>query len=128
MHLLARAAARCNDAALHEKGGRWIVEADPMEGALLAFAAKAGGVEISPRKDAVPFDSRHRYMAVLTGNGMTLVKGAPERVLPMCRDRDCGPWHARAGAIADCRLAGIRMKMISGDHVGTAAAIAAQMG
>ena len=40
---LARAAALCNDAALHCTDGLWTVEGDPMEGALLAFAGKVGG-------------------------------------------------------------------------------------
>jgi magnesium-transporting ATPase (P-type) len=39
---LARAAALCNDAALHDRNGVWTVEGDPMEGALLAFAGKVG--------------------------------------------------------------------------------------
>jgi magnesium-transporting ATPase (P-type) len=39
---LALAAALCNDAALHQRDNDWTVEGDPMEGALLAFAGKAG--------------------------------------------------------------------------------------
>lgn len=178
---LARAAQLCNDAQLHQVKDVWHVEGDPMEGALLAFAAKAGFVpEAWRRYDVIPFDSRHRYMAVLAGKHQArviLVKGAPERVLNMCRDIDVYHWHMRAeamakrglrvlalaectasqdridadaleqkltllglvglidpprpeaiAAIAECRAAGIRVKMITGDHAGTAAAIATQIG
>ncbi|HMO06957.1 MAG TPA: cation-transporting P-type ATPase [Paracoccaceae bacterium] len=177
---LARAAALCNDAALHCKNGVWMVEGDPMEGALLAFAGKVGGDHAARRLDAIPFDSRHRFMAVLTEGPqgrLTHVKGAPERVLRMCGGIDPKHWHDRAealarrglrvlalaeraetddridpatlegglsflglvglidppraeaiAAVAECRAAGIRVKMITGDHAGTAAAIAAQIG
>ncbi len=177
---LARAAALCNDAALHQRHGGWVVEGDPMEGALLAFAGKAGVSALDRRLDAIPFDSRHRFMAVLTespAGRIVHVKGAPERVLGMCRDIDRQHWHERAealarrglrvlalaervetadriaprsledgltflglvglidpprpeaiAAVAECRAAGIRVKMITGDHAGTAAAIARQIG
>ncbi|MCB6179050.1 cation-transporting P-type ATPase [Rhodobacter sp. Har01] len=177
---LALAAALCNDAQLHRKDGVWTVEGDPMEGALLAFAGKVAGDHAAHRLDAIPFDSRHRFMAVLTDapqGRLTHVKGAPERVLRMCAGLDHAPWHDRAealarqglrvlalaeraetgdridpatleggltflglvglidpprpeaiAAVAECRAAGIRVKMITGDHAGTAAAIARQIG
>ncbi|MCE2999914.1 MAG: HAD-IC family P-type ATPase [Betaproteobacteria bacterium] len=195
---LALAATLCNDAALHHHEGRWSVEGDPMEGALLSLAIKCG-VDIDGerrrwrRSDAIAFDARHRYMAVLChdheGHALIVAKGAPERILQMCRDERAGHgstaavdgayWQGRidamaadgqrvlafamlavpvertvlqsaelegalsligmaglvdpprpeaVAAVAECRRAGIRVKMITGDHAGTALAIARQVG
>lgn len=193
----ARAAAVCNDAALRNHDGVWRVEGDPMEGALTALAGKITGEGVDPfarwrRRAAIPFDARHRFMAVLNedadGRVWIHVKGAPERILAMCSAQlsaagdaerlDAAFWHdriheiaaqgqrvlalaARAvpqdhdslttadlegqliliglvglidpprleaiAAVAECHGAGIRVKMITGDHAGTAAAIARQI-
>lgn len=194
---LIRCALMCNDAHLREEGGHWRVEGDPMEGALVTLALKAGLDPLResaawPRHDEIPFDAQHRFMATLHrapgGGGMIFVKGAPEQVLEMCDAQDNGTggevpvdaayWAARisdaasqgervlgfacrkaaldtplapedvgqgliflglAGfidpprteaiaAVAECRSAGIGVKMITGDHGATAAAIARQLG
>ncbi|MBL8340262.1 MAG: cation-transporting P-type ATPase [Rubrivivax sp.] len=191
----ARCALLCNDAALHrDEGGQWQLAGDPTEGALLTLALKAGldpAAERAehPRVDEIPFESEHRYMATLhhdhAGHATVYLKGAPERVLDLCRVLpdgsaiDRGAWHAaveraaRAGqrvlalayrelpagtaalqqadidagftllglaglidpprpeaieAVARCKSAGIDVKMVTGDHVATAAAIGHQLG
>ncbi|CAA0125213.1 putative cation-transporting ATPase F [Halioglobus japonicus] len=195
---LARAAVLCNDATLREHDSAWVVEGDPMEGALLAFAEK---MDISVRQeqkqwartDAIPFDARHRFMATLNhdheGQAFIYVKGAPEQILGMCANQraadgaleplDTAYWNHQAesvaalgqrilafaikpvppehtvlehkdvdgsltllsmvgmidpprpeaiAAIAECRDADIQVKMITGDHTRTAAAIGKQVG
>ena len=184
---MARIAALCNTAALVQGPQGWRVEGDPMEGALLAFAARAGrDPDQRPKPRAsIPFDARYRYMAVLH-DGLVLLKGAPEQVIAHC-DRQLGPdgpqplqrayWNDAAqtiandgqrvlalaqmdhdgddlshetvakglvlvglvglidpprdeaiAAVAECHRAGISVKMITGDHAGTAAAIGRQIG
>jgi len=193
---IAQAAALCNDSRLHEEAGHWKVSGDPMEGALLALAAKvAPAWRHTPdwqRVDVLPFDARHRYMATLdrdaAGKLFLFVKGAPEKLLELCslqhRGNDTEPcatdhWRKQTellaasgqrvlalaykpvdsageplteaslatglillglaglvdpprpetrAAIAECRSAGIRVKMITGDHASTAAAIAKAVG
>ncbi|MGY6548269.1 MAG: cation-translocating P-type ATPase [Roseinatronobacter sp.] len=183
---LARIAALCNTAQLRRADADgWRVEGDPMEGALLALAGKLGADwNTRPAPDAtIPFDARYRYMAVAQ-DGLILLKGAPEAVLPLCNAAldahepfERAAWDARASqiasdgmrvlalaqkphdagsldhddltggltlvglvglidpprpeaiaAVADCQRAGIAVKMITGDHAGTAAAIGREIG
>ena len=195
---LSRAAALCNDAALRHHEGAWLVEGDPMEGALLALATKAGldvaqETAMWTRTDAIPFDAKHRFMATLNhnskGSAWVAVKGAPEQILSMCAKQrtragkedvlDKAYWDEKSREIAaqgqrvlaiavkpvptgktaldvagvqdglvlvglvglidpprpeaieaikECDGAGIKIKMITGDHPGTATAIARQIG
>jgi len=89
------AALLCNDASLEkreENNGR-VVHGDPMEGALLVAAMKAGmdpeheGKEY-PRTDLIPFESEHKFMATLhhshEGRAFIYLKGAPEQVVELC--------------------------------------------
>ncbi len=193
---VARGALLCNDAVLHATNGDWHLEGDPTEGALLTLALKAGldpalENQESPRVDAIPFESQHRFMATLhhdhAGHSFIYLKGAPERVLEMChwqradgvdqpidlaywqqqvetqaaagdrvlalafRSTEPGMRELRFGdaeggftllalfciidpardeaieSVAQCRSAGIRVKMITGDHGVTARAIGKQL-
>ncbi|MCB1949631.1 cation-transporting P-type ATPase [Nitrosomonas sp.] len=195
---LGRTAALCNDASLHQREDVWLVEGDPMEGALLTLSGKVGidvrsEQAVWARTDAIPFDAKHRFMATLNHNhekhAYIFVKGAPEQIFSMCSHQrtatdtiesfDAEYWHDKADkiamkgqrvlafafkpaspehtvleysdvdhgltliglmglidpprheaikAIAECHEAGIRVKMITGDHKGTAIAIGKQIG
>lgn len=208
MRHLLHAATLCNTARLRCRQGEWQVEGDPMEGALLAAALKAGIDPDTlrnawPEQDQIPFNPEKRMMASLhimrpdlaphwhlpDGQRFVYVKGAPEQLLQCCVQQmahdgtlaplDTDAWltaitaaadqgervlgfAVRAAnpakdhftsehpgdtltflglaslidpprpeairAIAECTTAGIRVKMITGDHALTAAAIARQLG
>ncbi len=88
-----RAGLLCNDARLVQKEGRWAIEGDPTEGALIVSAAKAGlkehEADARPRIDVIPFESERAYMAtahegVDGAPPVVYVKGAIEKVLGVC--------------------------------------------
>ncbi|MDP2178951.1 cation-transporting P-type ATPase [Methylicorpusculum sp.] len=191
-----QSALYCNDSRLELADGTCKIHGDPMEAALLVAALKAGlnsdeALNEWPRRDLIPFESEHKFMATLhhnhQGEAMIHVKGAPERLLAMCTlertstgDQPINPdaWHAAIEALAkqgqrvlgvasksakphqtelsfndlenglvflglfglidpprseaiaavnECHNAGIRVKMITGDHEVTACSIAAQL-
>jgi Ca2+-transporting ATPase len=90
---LARAALLCSDAALAAPAGdrpEWTAIGDPMEAALVAFAARCGldtGAERAawPRVAEHPFDQQTRRMVTVhrrpAGGYLVVCKGAPETVL-----------------------------------------------
>lgn len=189
------AGALCNDASLRSEHGRWLITGDPTEAALLVAARKGGLDEhtlnaLLPRVDVLPFDACRQYMATAhapDGEHILYVKGALERLLPLCVDQLASDGHsvpldasaiehaaqayaeqgmrvlllarrllpeaaplteaavarlsviglvgmidpprkAVIAAIHNCHSAGIRVKMITGDHAVTALAIARQIG
>ncbi len=80
-----------NDSVLVNEDGRWTIQGDPTEGALLVAARKVGLDEATlahrlPRLDSIPFESAHQYMATLHESGeeeykRVLVKGSVEALL-----------------------------------------------
>lgn len=192
---LVKAGALCNDARWHQQDGKWRIDGDPTEGALLVLAGKLG-LEIEtmsgewPRTDEIPFASELQYMATLhhnhAGHASIYLKGAPEAVLPRCAAEcaadeplETAKWQAAADrmaaeglrvlavaekqrdphntvleledteegfsllglvgmtdppredaieAVRQCHIAGIRVMMITGDHVATAQTIGRQIG
>jgi magnesium-transporting ATPase (P-type) len=93
LKLMGRVSTLCNDAELRQHDGAWKVVGDPTEGALYPFASKIGLQRQAeraayPRVDAIPFESKHRFMATLhaspDGGQVLLVKGAPEVILDQC--------------------------------------------
>ena len=188
----------CNDSMLVQENGRWEIQGDPTEGALIVAARKAGFteehyLEVMPRINSIPFESEYQYMATMHNMGddnphLIYIKGAVEAILAKCdsmltsegdmispdqeaimggvssmasrgmrvlafarteipegatgfshRDFEKGltflgiqgmidpPRQEAIEAIVACHRAGIGVKMITGDHGVTAAAIARQM-
>ncbi len=91
LELLLRIGLLCNESDIYEEEGRFRVDGDPTEGALIVAALKGGlrcetEKENYPQLDLVPFESERGYMATLHRSGdrnLILVKGAPERVVEM---------------------------------------------
>jgi P-type Ca2+ transporter type 2C len=107
-----QAAALANDAALVNSDGRWLVQGDPTEGALIVAARKFGVTESDlsrfPRIAEIPFTSeRKRHTTVHrdpedAGALRVFVKGAPEILLGKCRYR----WEdGKAAPLGDERRA-----------------------
>jgi P-type Ca2+ transporter type 2C len=88
------AAGRANNAALQEKEGRWSVQGDPTEGALIVAARKAGldADALSARFvriAEVPFSSERKRMSTIHTDVeqprlLAITKGAPDVLLERC--------------------------------------------
>ncbi|OZU90378.1 ATPase [Virgibacillus indicus] len=184
----------CNNASLNVKKGKYYIDGDPTDGALLVAARKIGLKAVTGKKFQVikelPFDSDRKRMSVIVEdeNNMRfmITKGAPDVLLPrssyfidtngrkLLKENDKNEFNQAINSMADkalrtiaigmkpisrdvpldsaflekdltiiglfgmidpprkevksaieeCRQAGIKTVMITGDHVKTARAIA----
>ncbi|MGH7795258.1 MAG: cation-translocating P-type ATPase [Candidatus Binatia bacterium] len=86
---------RANNAELHERDGRWTVQGDPTEGALVVAARKAGLEDEAldarfERVGEVPFSSERKLMTTIHTDAqrreclLVFTKGAPDILLARC--------------------------------------------
>ena len=88
-------ADRANNSVVREEGGRWTVQGDPTEGALVVAARKIGlSAEVLsarlPRLGEVPFSSARKLMSTVHADAerkdrvLVFTKGAPDVLLARC--------------------------------------------
>ncbi|GAB4098867.1 cation-transporting P-type ATPase [Sinomonas halotolerans] len=99
----ARAASRGRTA---RHGEAWVAEGDPMEAAIDVLARRLGAAEAAPGSEErrLAFDPQRRRESVVS-QGVLLVKGAPESVLPRCSRA----FPAAAGLVDEMAARGLRV-------------------
>ena len=82
------ASSLCNESDIYEEEGRFRIDGDPTEGALIVSAMKVGlspeaERDNYPRLGIIPFESERGYMATLhehKGKKIIFAKGAVEKL------------------------------------------------
>ena len=118
---LALAVVLCNEGDLHRRDGEWIWRGDPTDIALLAFGHKLGCSRAAmldrlPQFNEIPFEAEHRYSATFHRDGAAtrvFVKGAPERIISMCRWEQPGDEARWQEAAQDMAARGLRVLAIA---------------
>ena len=126
---LARAAVLANEGFVGRKDGGWTGHGDTVDVALLVMALKAGisqqdELGAFQRTSQIPFESERQFSATLhqspVGGRIAFVKGAPEKLIPMCssmawpggdRPMDAGAVEDSAGDLAS---SGYRILALAG--------------
>jgi P-type Ca2+ transporter type 2C len=109
-------ADRANNAVLQQRDGRWIIQGDPTEAALVVAARKAGleadALEARfARLHEVPFSSERKLMSTVhadaerAGRVLVFTKGAPDVLLARCTEELVG---GEARPLEDARREAIR--------------------
>jgi P-type Ca2+ transporter type 2C len=94
-------ADRANNSVLQERDGRWVVQGDPTEGALVVAARKAGLVDETldsrfERVGEVPFSSERKLMSTVHTDAarrerlLVFTKGAPDVLVARCSEEMVG--------------------------------------
>ncbi len=115
LHGVLTAAERVNNAMIHVREGRWLVQGDPTEGALVVAARKVGLLAEAldaqfERVGEIPFSSERKLMTTIHRSAdprahfSVFTKGAPDILLALCS-------HERVGeavvVLSDARRAEI---------------------
>ncbi|MGZ3642746.1 MAG: cation-translocating P-type ATPase [Ktedonobacteraceae bacterium] len=147
-----RAAYLVNNASLLSLHGKWTVQGDPTEGALLVAAHKVGLQEEDlegrfPRMREAPFSSERKLMstahqdATRSGHLMIYSKGAPDILLARCTYEQVGKEvrplteERRVEILADVerlaaealRTLGVAFRIIASEEIGEARELAEHM-
>ncbi len=123
LSLALEIAAACNEADLVRQEGRWASRGDPTDVALLALAGKGGvnheALDLErPQVASIPFEPERAYAATFhhrDGGTWVAVKGAPERVLPMCATDEDNRRRILAGA-GEMAARGLRVLALASGH------------